>query len=290
MKIAVVGTPGGWSSERLADAVEAATGYRLLVDMAKIRLSLPDGRIFYENNELSALDGVLIKKIGSPYFPDLLDRLETLRYLSEKGMPIFSKPERILRVLDRLACTITLQTGGIPMPPTTITEDIDAALTAVAEYGEAVFKPLYSTKARGMRVIKDNGGARQEIEAYRRKNVTMYIQKKIDLGMHDLGIVFLGGNYLITYARCKSSDAWNTTTASGGRYGAYKPSADIIDLAYKAQSLFGLDFTCVDVALTSAGPFVFEVSAFGGFRGILEAGNIDAAKAYTEYAVGRISQ
>ncbi|MCK5438072.1 MAG: ATP-grasp family protein, partial [Desulfobulbaceae bacterium] len=62
------------------------------------------------------------------------------------------------------------------------------------------------------------------------------------------------------------------------------------DLAYKAQSLFGLDFTCVDVALTSAGPFVFEVSAFGGFRGILEAGNIDAAKAYTEYAVGRISQ
>ncbi|MCK5437459.1 MAG: ATP-grasp family protein, partial [Desulfobulbaceae bacterium] len=119
MKIAVVGTPGGWSSERLADAVEAATGYRLLVDMAKIRLSLPDGRIFYENNELSALDGVLIKKIGSPYFPDLLDRLETLRYLSEKGMPIFSKPERILRVLDRLACTITLQTGGIPMPPTT---------------------------------------------------------------------------------------------------------------------------------------------------------------------------
>ena len=290
MKIAVVGTSGGWSSERLADAVEAATGYRLLVDMAKIRLSLPDGRIYYENNELSALDGMLIKKIGSPYVPELLDRLETLRYLSEKGMPIFSKPEKILRVLDRLACTVTLQTSGIPMPPTTITEDIDAALTAVAEYGEAIFKPLYSTKARGMCVIKDNGGARKEIETYRRKNVTMYIQKKIDLGMHDLGIVFLGGDYLITYARFKSSNAWNTTTASGGRYGAYKPSADIIDLAYKAQSLFGLDFTCVDVALTSDGPFVFEVSAFGGFRGILEAGNIDAAKAYTEYAVGRISQ
>jgi len=141
MKIAVVGTSGGWSSERLADAVEAATGYRLLVDMAKIRLSLPDGRIYYENNELSALDGILIKKIGSPYFPDLLDRLETLRYLSEKGMP-------------------TLQTGGIPMPPTTITEDIDAALTAVAEYGEAVFKPLYSPR-RGvcalLRIMAEQG-------------------------------------------------------------------------------------------------------------------------------------
>lgn len=290
MKIAVVGTPGGWSSERLADAVEAATGYRLLVDMAKIRLSLPDGRLFYENNELSALDGILIKKIGSSCFPDLLERLETLRYLNEKGMPIFSKPERVLRVLDRLACTITLQTGGIPMPPTTITEDIDAALTAVAEYGEAVFKPLYSTKARGMCVIKDGNGSRREIEAYHNKNDTMYIQKKIDLGKHDLGIVFLGGDYLVTYARYKAADAWNTTTASGGRYGAYKPSADIIDLAHKAQSLFGLDFTCVDIALTSDGPLVFEVSAFGGFRGIMEAGNIDAAKAYTEYAIRRISQ
>ena len=290
MKIAVVGTSGGWSSESLADAVEAATGYRLLVDMARISLSLPEGRLFYENNEISSLDGILIKKIGSSCFPDLLERLETLRYLSEKGMPIFSKPKKILRILDRLACTITLQTGGIPMPPTTITEDIDAALTAVAEYGEAVFKLLYSTKARGMCVIKDGNGSRREIEAYHNKNDTMYIQKKIDLGKHDLGIVFLGGDYLVTYARCKAADAWNTTTASGGRYGAYKPSADIIDLAHKAQSLFGLDFTCVDIALTSDGPLVFEVSAFGGFRGIMEAGNIDAAKAYTEYAIGRISQ
>ncbi|MBL0700816.1 MAG: GAK system ATP-grasp enzyme [Desulfosarcina sp.] len=290
MKIAVIGTPGGWSSERLADAVEAATGYRLLVDMSKISLSLPDGRLFYNNNDLGALDGILIKKIGSACFPDLLERLETLRYLSEKGMPIFSKPKSILRVLDRLACTITLQTGGIPMPPTTITEDIDAALTAVAEYGEAVFKPLYSTKARGMCVIKNGNGVRQEIETYHQKNNTMYIQKKIDLGKHDLGIVFLGGDYLITYARYKAAHAWNTTTASGGSYGAYKPSAEIIDLAHKAQSLFGLDFTCVDVALTSAGPLVFEVSAFGGFRGIMEAGNLDAAKAYTEYALERISQ
>ncbi len=290
MKIAVVGTLGGWSSERLADAVEAATGYRLLIDMARISLSLPDGRLFYENNELSGLDGILIKKIGSSCFPDLLERLETLRCLSEKGMPIFSRPEKILRVLDRLACTITLQTGGIPMPQTTITEDVDAALIAVAKYGEAVFKPLYSTKARGMRVIEDGNGAKEKIEKYRQKNNTMYIQKKIDIGKHDLGIVFLGGKYLTTYARCKADNAWNTTTASGGKYGAYTPTADIIDLAHKAQSLFGLDFTCVDVALTSEGPFIFEVSAFGGFRGILEAGKIDAAKAYAEYAIGRISQ
>jgi ribosomal protein S6--L-glutamate ligase len=59
-------------------------------------------------------------------------------------------------------------------------------------------------------------------------------------------------------------------------------------VAQKAQSLFDLDFTCVDVVETAAGPVVFEVSAFGGFRGIQEACGLDAAAMYTEYVMEKI--
>ena len=289
-RIGVVGTFGGWSSELLADTVAEATGgRRLLIDMEQVRLDLPGGAAWFGDVNLAELDALIIKKIGARYSPDLLDRLEVLRFLAERGMTICSSPLAVLRVLDRLSCTVSLQLAGIPMPPTSITEDVDQALAAVQQYGQAVFKPLYSSKARGMTVIDHGPEARAAIEAYKAENTIMYIQKTVDLsGSKDLGVAFLGGEYLTTYARCKTNGAWNTTTESGGKYELYEPSQEIIDLAHKAQAPFGLDFTCVDVALTAEGPVVFEVSAFGGFRGIQETSGIDAARLYTDYVMGKI--
>lgn len=289
MKIGVVGTKGGWSSELLADAVAEITGYRLLVDMEDVSLDLSTGELWYEGTNITELDGLVIKKIGARYSPLLLDRLELLRFLAEGGMPIFSSPRAIMGTLDRLSCTITLRLGNIPMPPTVITESPAEALAAVERFGSTVFKPLYTSKARGMEVISEGPDALARIADFQAQNPIMYIQKKVPIPGRDLGLVFLGGEYLTTYARC-STDAstWNTTTASGGKYAPAQPSQEIIDLAHKAQRLFSLDFTCVDVVETAEGPLVFEVSAFGGFRGILEACGIDAAKLYAQYVVEKV--
>ena len=287
--IAIIGTKGGWSSEKLADAAASVSGKRILVEMSKVRLDLTTGDAWVYGLNLAKMDAVIIKKIGARYSPDLLDRLELLRFLSLRGVPVFSAPEKIIRVLDRLSCTVTLTAGDIPMPPTTITEDVDQALTAVESYGEAVLKPLYTSKARGMVLLKNGPDAQAILEAYKKDNTIIYIQKKITINGQDLGVVFLGGEYLTTYARQKQNNgAWNTTTVSGGKYVPFDPPAEIIALAKKAQDLFGLDFTCVDVAITDQGPFVFEVSAFGGFRGIVETRKIDPAKRYVDYVLKRI--
>jgi ribosomal protein S6--L-glutamate ligase len=289
-KIGVVGTPGGWSSELLADTVANRTGYRLLIDPQQIRFDLTAGKAWHGDEDLSGLDAVMIKKIGAQYAPELLDRLEALRLLNERGLPMYSKPIAIIRVIDRLACTATLCSAGIPMPQTTMTESIEEAVKTVDSYGEAVFKPLYTSKAKGMAVINSGGDARSAVEAFNRDNQIMYIQKKIDLNGRDLGVVFMGGRYLTTYARCSSGESWNTTTRSGGKYAPYHPGPETIDIAHKAQSLFGLDFTCVDVAETAEGPKVFEVSAFGGFRGIQDASGMDAAAMLTDYILEKIGR
>lgn len=288
MKIGVVGTTDGWSSELLADTIATLTGQRFLIDMDKVVLDLDSGSLRCGENDLADFDGLIIKKIGSHYSPDLLDRLEILRFLGARGLPIFSSPLAIMRVLNRLSCTVTLRSHNIPMPPTVITESVDRALETVRCYGEAVFKPLYSSKARGMKVITDSAGVKEEIESYKAVNEVMYIQQKIDLNGQDLGIAFLGGKYLTTYARCNNGTSWNTTTASGGKYASYTPSPAVIELAERAQAPFGLDFTCVDVVESADGPVVFEVSAFGGFRGIKETSNIDPAALYANHVLSRI--
>jgi|TARA_A100001518_G_C1227234_1_gene80110 ribosomal protein S6--L-glutamate ligase len=291
LKIGVIGIPGKWSTETLADAVQAKTGYRLVIDMSEVTLDLTRMQLMYRGTNLCELDGLIVKKISAEYSPSTLDRLEMLRVAEQQGVRVFSRVESMLRLIDRLSCTITLKNAGIPMPNTCITEDVEQAINTVKEYGEAVFKPLFSTKARGMTLInakQADSQIRQQVSDFKQVNPVMYIQQKLNLSGQDLGLVFLAGNYLGTYARVSQSDAWNTTIHSGGRYAAFEPSSEIIEMATQAQSLFNMDFTTVDVAITDNGPIVFEVSAFGGFRGAKEGCDVDAAALYVEHVLETI--
>lgn len=290
-RVGVVGIPGKWSTETLADALERRTGFRLVVDMARVRLDLADRRLWFDEYDLCALDGLIVKKISAEYSPNTLDRLEMLRIAEHAGVRVFSRAETMLRLIDRLSCSVTLRNAGIPMPDTLVTEDADAAVAAIQDYRVAVLKPLFSTKARGMCIVDAGAGAdqvRRAVEDFRTANPVMYIQQRLDLSGRDLGMIFLGGDYVGTYARQSASGAWNTTIDSGGHYAPYDPPAELIALAQRAQAPFGIDFTTVDVAETAVGPVVFEVSAFGGFRGALEGAGIDAAAMYTDYVLARL--
>lgn len=291
-KIGVVGLAGKWSTEALADAVEESTGHRLVIDMAAVSLDLDRQQLLFEGQDLCQLDALIVKKISASYNPNTLDRLELLRVAEQAGVRVFSRAENMLRLIDRLSCTVTLRNAGIPMPATRVTENLGAAVAAVQDFGSAVFKPLYSTKARGMCVIdaqRDHAGIERAIRAFQAENPMMYIQQKIELPGRDLGMVFLAGEYLGSYARVSKGDAWNTTIHSGGRYAAHTPPHDVIELARRAQAPFAMDFTTVDVAETKAGPIVFEVSAFGGFRGALEGIGINAAGLYVAHVLRQLS-
>ncbi|MTI45940.1 SSU ribosomal protein S6P modification protein [Roseibium hamelinense] len=292
VKIGVVGIPGKWSTETLCDAVEARTGFRHVIDMADVSLDLATGALWHGDTDLSTFDGLIIKKISQEYCPHTLDRLEMLRTAEARGVQIFSNPTAILRLIDRLSCTVSLRNAGIPMPDTIVTENRAAALEAVRRFGSAVFKPLFSTKARGMCVLEASSpeaDLQREIASFSEENPVMYIQQKADLSGQDLGMVFLGGRYLGTYARVSQTDTWNTTIESGGKYAPFEPDKELIALAEKAQRPFGLDFTTVDVALTPDGPIVFEVSAFGGFKGALEGAGLEAATLYADYVLEKVT-
>lgn len=291
-RIAVVGLPGKWSTETLADAVEARTGSRDVVDMGEVSLDLDGNRLLYRGRDLCEYDAIIVKKISREYSPNSIDRLELLRAAEARGVRVFSPALSMLRLIDRLSCTTTMANAGIPMPPTVITEDPAQADAAVRQYGSAVFKPLFSTKARGM-VVVDGGDPEavraQQITEFQAHNPMMYIQKKMQLPGQDLGLVFLGGEYLGAYARVSEGDSWNTTILHGGRYAAAEPDSGWIETAQRAQALFNMDYTTVDMAETEEGPVVFEVSAFGGFRGAKEGLGLDVAGLYVDYALRQLA-
>ena len=290
--IAVIGLPGKWSTETLADAVEARTGSRYVVDMGEAALDLDGNRLLYRGRDLCEFDAIIVKKISREYSPNAVDRLELLRIAEARGVRVFSPALSMLRLIDRLSCTATMANAAIPMPPTLITEDTGLADAAVQRYGSAVFKPLFSTKARGMVIVDANdtdARRRQLIDDFRAANPMMYVQKKMQLPGRDLGLVFLGGEYVGAYARVAQGNSWNTTIQHGGRYAAAEPDSSWIEIARRAQGLFNMDYTTVDMAETEDGPVVFEVSAFGGFRGVKEGLGIDIAERYVDYVLRQLA-
>jgi len=291
INIGVVGLPGKWSTESLADAVEQRTGTRLIVDMSDVALDIAGRRLIYKAHNLYDLDALIVKKISREYSPNSIDRLELLRAAEANGVHVFSPALSMLRLIDRLSCTTTMANAGIPMPPTLITEHIELAQAAVEDYRSAVFKPLFSTKARGMIVVDADDAARDEkIKQFHADNPMMYIQQKMELPGQDLGLVFLGGEYMGAYARVSEGSSWNTTILHGGRYAAAEPDTGWIEIAQRAQDLFDMDYTTVDMAETAAGPVVFEVSAFGGFRGVKEGLGINIADHYVDYVLKRLAR
>ncbi|MBN1620024.1 GAK system ATP-grasp enzyme [candidate division WOR-3 bacterium] len=287
LKIAVVGIPGAWSSEVLSKEIEKKTGFRLLIDMSKVYHDSEKKSIFYDGIDLLDLDALIVKKIGPQYNSDTLERIELLSFLDQMGLKIFSKPQSIITCFDRLSATLKMVSENIPVPPTIITEDLQTAVSAVNKFGKVVLKPLFTSKARGMVVLSSkDDDLPEKISCFKNSgNQIMYIQKFINFPGKDYGIVFLGGEYIGSYARVRASESWNTTTFYGGKYEIFYPEESLIELAAKAQSLFNLDFTCIDIAISDGQPFVFEVSAFGGFKGLFETQKLNAADRYSDYVI-----
>jgi tetrahydromethanopterin:alpha-L-glutamate ligase len=288
--VAVIGVHDGWSTNQLCNAFGelGCTVHR--VQMEELSLDPASGLLLWKGLDVGDMDAVVVKKIGDRYSPDLLSRLDVLQFLARvRNVPVFSPPEGMRLAVDRLSCTLTLRAAGIPMPDTTLTENPDAARLAVEAYGEAVLKPLYTSKARGMQVLTAGPSLVEDLAAYRQAgNQLYYVQRFVKHPGQDLGIVFLDGNHVGSYARV-GGDSWNTTILHGGHYAPAFPSPEVLELAHRAQAPFGLSFTCVDVVETDDGPLVYEVSAFGGFRGLLKATGRDAAPMYAGWVLDRLA-
>lgn len=293
MKIAVVGQPGAWSTERLADALRAAGAEAAIVDLAACSLRLPDRRLFHRGVPLDGFDGAVVKKLGDTADGwGVQERIGMLRHLEASGVPVLSSPDCLHVAVNRYRMTCELVRAGLPVPPTTITEDLDEAADAVGRFGTAVLKPLFTSKGRGMRRLEPTRELRGELESHRDGGLgPFYLQRFVKHPGRDLGVAVLEGRCIGAYWRVAGAEQWMTTILSGGRYEKAEIAPDTAAMAVAAARHFGLVFTGVDLIEDSDGRFsVLEVSAFGGFRGLLNGCGVDAAPMLAEVVLRRFRE
>jgi tetrahydromethanopterin:alpha-L-glutamate ligase len=286
--IAVVGQPGAWSTERLAGALRAAGAEALVVDLAACALRLPEPGVWHQGRRLDA-DAVVVKKIGDTAGGwTVHERLHILRHWEASGVPVWSVPDRLEVAVDRYRMTVELVRAGLPVPETVITEDVGEAVASVERFGAAVLKPLFTSKGRGMVRLDPALDVRRILERHRAENADpFYLQRFVKHPGRDLGVAVLDGRCLGAYWRISGDGQWMTTVLSGGRYAPADPPAEALALAERAARHFGLLFTGVDLIEADDGFTVLEVSAFGGFRGLLDGCGVDAAPRLADAVLSR---
>jgi glutathione synthase/RimK-type ligase-like ATP-grasp enzyme len=143
-----------------------------------------------------------------------------------------------------------------------------------------------------MRRLEPTGDLRSELEAHRDGGLgPFYLQRFVKHPGRDLGVAVLDGRCIGAYWRVAGAEQWMTTILSGGRYEKAEIAPDTAAMAVAAARHFGLVFTGVDLIEDPDGRFsVLEVSAFGGFRGLLSGCGVDAAPMLAEIVLRRFRE
>jgi ribosomal protein S6--L-glutamate ligase len=279
LHVAVAGIPGAWSSERMCEALRSAGVESFVFSLGEALHNLNSGAVTLNGASLSGLDGIVVKKFAAQDDPALRVRIHILQALEDQGLRIFSRASVIDKVMDRYSMNMGLLKAGLPLPVTYSFESQDGFRRAVAALGKTVVKPVYTSKGRGMFVAEAGSDAGLWQEDAGRGLVQEFVRSP----GRDIGACVLGGRYLGAFYRVAAEGEWMTTTAAGGRYAPCELSQAGIDLAERAAAAFGLDYTIADLVETADGFRIYEVSAFGGFRGLWVSSGFDVATAYAQY-------
>jgi ribosomal protein S6--L-glutamate ligase len=185
--------------------------------------------------------------------------------------------------MDRYRMTMILAEAGLPVPATLAAETGAGLATAVRQLGRAVLKPVYTSKGRGMVLVDGAAGCGLDLLPAGDDQQHYLVQRFIESPGRDIGATVIGGAFVGAFYRVARAGEWMTTTDAGGAYAPCDLSSKGVAYAERAAQAFALDYTVVDLVEQDDDFLLYEVSAFGGFRGLWEASGVDAADAYAQY-------
>jgi ribosomal protein S6--L-glutamate ligase len=284
MKIWVAGIPGGWSSDRMVAALKKLKVDCQLFSVSDCTFDLNSGVVSWQGNDLSKLDGLVVRKMGDPTDPLTPFRVNILYQLAAKGVRIFSPPKFIDDVNDRYKMTRLLSNGKIPMPETIVTESLETACEMIDRWGKAVLKPVFTSKGRAMLLLDCDKPHRLDLKHWQRKVLSpFYLQRYVPTS-YDIGVAVMGKQVLGAFRRIASGESWQTTIRTGGHYECFNPDSKVLDIVDKITDLMEFDYTVIDLVPNRQDYLVYEVSAFGGFSGLWKCG-IDAPSIFAKYVL-----
>jgi RimK family alpha-L-glutamate ligase len=278
MRVVLLGEPGGWHLERLAEALRSR-GH----DVAPVRWGAlaagvgPEGEWFAPET-IARADAIVVRGMpGVAAGPDRLEevvfRMDVLARLAARGTTVVNAPKALEIAIDKYLTLAVLASAGLMVPRTRVVQDADAAERAWDELGgDCVVKPVFGSRGRGLARLTTAAAAREAAAGG-----IAYLQEFLPHEGWDVRVLVVRQR---TFAmrRVAAADEWRTNVSLGGRPEAFAPPAAWVDMAVRAAVAVGAHVAGIDLVPTTDGRVaVLEVNAVPGWKGLQSVTDHDLA-------------
>jgi ribosomal protein S6--L-glutamate ligase len=274
-----------WATTEIMKALQDRHVEPVYVKTPEIHLVLDKGAdAIYERKSLSRLDAV-VPRIG--------------RSLTQLGIMLLKQFElmKIPSTLSRQGLTTArnkylalqaLHASGVKIPESVLiasrnkTEEPTEYLSP-----PLVMKLLSGTQGVGVMRVRDAKEAGPIIDTLSELDQMICLQKFLPNPGEDIRVFLSGGQVVAAMKRKAAPNEWRSNIHMGGIGEAHKPTAQETETAVRAAEAVDVEIAGVDLIVVNNQPYVIEVNASPGFRGLLSATGINAAKSITDYAISK---
>lgn len=312
MQIGILGNAGSWYVADLERAAAAAGHRATRLEFPRLVARCGDDKRGFSRDvaltcageDLTHLDAVIVRTMPPGSLEQVVYRMDALARLEAARVTVFNPAKSIECAVDKYLATVRLEAVGLPVPPTIVCEDAEAALAAFAELGgDVVVKPIFGSEGRGIVRVSDPDLALRTFRTLERLDAVLYVQRYIPHEGCDVRVMVLDGRVLGAMRRCSASD-FRTNVSRAATTLPHDPTDVEAAWALRAAQAVGARFAGVDIlydydaasspqrkqggasqsrgdshaALSGAG-YVIEVNAVPGWRAFARTTSQDIAAA-----------
>jgi len=280
MRVAILGSTGGWHAERLERAL-TARGHDCGFAPVTRLVGRIEGGVALHGGEiaLDACDVVLVRGIPRGSLEQVVFRVDALHALAAAGVRVVNGPRAIERTVDKFLASALLAAAGVPTPRTIACERAGDALEAFRELGsDVIVKPLFGSMGFGMARVEDPDVAQRVFRALEVERAVYYLQETLPHDGADVRAFVVGERVVAAIERVGTG--WRANLARGARARPAALDDRQAALCVRAAAALEADYAGVDLLRAADGrEHVIEVNGIPGWHGVEHATGVDVAAA-----------
>jgi ribosomal protein S6--L-glutamate ligase len=150
-----------------------------------------------------------------------------------------------------------------------------------------VLKLLTGTQGIGVMRVRDLKEAGPIIDTLSELDQMICLQKYLPNPGEDIRVFIVGGEIVAAMKRRAAAHEWRSNIHIGGQGIEHKLTVEERESSIKAAEAVGVEVAGVDLISVEDTPYVIEVNASPGFRGLLIATGVNAAEKIVEYSLNK---
>ena len=214
-----------------------------------------------------------------------------LNHLALMGVPTTLSAAGLATARNKFATMQKLRAAGLRIPESfLVASKIKAGDVIEQTPPPLILKLLSGTQGVGVMKVEKVSDVGPIIDTLVELKQLILIQSYVPNPGEDVRMLVVGGQVVGAMVRKAGPTEWRSNIHLGGRGIPYRNTEAEGEMAVKAAESVGLEIAGVDMIMANDGPYLIEVNASPGFKGLMKATDVDVPGRMIDYAAGKVKK